>query len=83
MRKKKMVRSILEEYWGTDCAICGSTTPPKIDIDETDSKLHIELSCQNCGLTYSYNNHKLIASNKKRDSFQGLEIKPKIVNSFF
>ena len=83
MRKKRLVKAILEEYWGTDCAICGSTTPPKIVFNETISHLHIELSCQICGLTVSYNDHDKLTSCKMRDSFQGLEIKPKIANVFF
>jgi len=82
-KKRRQIKFVVQEYWGTECAICGSTTPPVIDHRKAECTLHINICCPKCGLTVSYNNRIEIVACAARDSQKQYEFRPKIVNSVF
>ena len=82
-KRRRQIQIVVREYWGIECAVCGSTTPPVIDYREDECTLHINICCQQCGMTVSYNNRKEIVSCNARDSLKSTIFRPKIVNSIF
>lgn len=82
-KKRRRIKSVVQEYWELECAVCGSTTPPVIDYRDDECTLNINICCPNCGLTVSYNNRKEIVSCSARDSRNQYKFRPKIVNSVF
>ncbi len=82
-KKRRQIEFVVQEYWGTDCAICNSTTPPVIDYRDAEYILHISICCPNCGLTVSYNNRKEIVIHTAKISRKQYESRPKLVNLVF
>ncbi|MFW9924288.1 MAG: hypothetical protein ACFFDW_13470 [Candidatus Thorarchaeota archaeon] len=84
LKKRNLIKSLLEEYWGEDCEVCGSTSSPLIEYSISESLVSVEMKCSQCGLTVSYNKHKQNASYNVRDSKSNqLELRPKILSAFF
>ena len=82
-KKRRLIKQVVKEYWETECAVCGSTTPPVIDYRKDECTLHITICCPKCGLTVSYNNRKELVTCNARDSLKTTIFRPKIVNSIF
>lgn len=83
LNKRNLIKSLLEEYWGEDCEVCGSTSSPQIDYSNNDTIVSVEIKCSQCGLTVSYNKHNPYASYNVRDSKKQLEFRPKVLSAFF